>query len=105
MSNGSGSLTESVRQYEASLAEKQRQYDSSLAERQRQYDASLAQRRSSSSDSGSSGSRSGSTGYSPSDQKAIVSALEQYKKDYDKASSDGEAQSDTEPCKGFSLRG
>ena len=81
---------ESVRQYEASLAEKQRQYDSSLAERQRQYDASLAQRRSSSSDSGSSGSRSGSTGYSPSDQKAIVSALEQYKKDYDKASSDGE---------------
>ena len=86
MSNGS----ESVRQYEASLAEKQRQYDSSLAERQRQYDASLAQRRSSSSGSGSSGSRSGSTGYSPSDQKTIVSALEQYKKDYDKASSDGE---------------
>ena len=67
-----------------------RQYDSSLAERQRQYDASLAQRRSSSSGSGSSGSRSGSTGYSPSDQKTIVSALEQYKKDYDKASSDGE---------------
>ncbi len=81
---------ESVRQYEASLAEKQRQYDASLAEKQRQYDASLAQRRSSSSGSGSSGSRSGSTGYSPSDQKTIVSALEQYKKDYDKASSDGE---------------
>ena len=79
---------ESVRQYEASLAEKQRQYDAGLAERQRQYDASLAQRRSSSS--GSSGSGSGSTGYSPSDQKTIVSALEQYKKDYDKASSDGE---------------
>lgn len=77
-------------QWQREFDESVRQYEASLAERQRQYDASLAQRRSSSSDSGSSGSRSGSTGYSPSDQKAIVSALEQYKKDYDKASSDGE---------------
>ena len=77
-------------QWQREFDESVRQYEASLAEKQRQYDASLAQRRSSSSDSGSSGSRSGSTGYSPSDQKAIVSALEQYKKDYDKASSDGE---------------
>ena len=77
-------------QWQREFDESVRQYEANLAEKQRQYDSSLAQRRSSSSDSGSSGSRSGSTGYSPSDQKAIVSALEQYKKDYDKASSDGE---------------
>ena len=77
-------------QWQREFDESVRQYEASLAEKQRQYDASLAQRRSSSSGSGSSGSRSGSTGYSPSDQKTIVSALEQYKKDYDKASSDGE---------------
>ena len=82
---------EGVRQYEASLAEKQRQYDSSLAERQRQYDTSLANRRSSGSSSSGSGSAASSEGsYSPSDQKTIVSALEQYKKEYDKASSDSD---------------
>lgn len=77
-------------QWQREFDESVRQYEASLAEKQRQYDASLAQRRSSNSGSGNSGSRSGSTGYSPSDQKTIVSALEQYKKDYDKASSDGE---------------
>ncbi len=82
---------EGVRQYEASLAEKQRQYDSSLTERQRQYDTSLANRRSSGSSSSGSGSAASSEGsYSPSDQKTIVSALEQYKKEYDKASSDSD---------------
>ena len=80
-------LAEKKRQYDSNFAEKQRQYESDLAEKQRQYNASLAQRGSS---SGSSAGGADSGSYSPSDQKSIISALEQYKKEYDKATDDSD---------------
>lgn len=80
-------LAEKKRQYDSDLAEKQRQYESTLAEKQRQYNASLAQRGSS---SGSSAGGADSGSYSPSDQKSIISALDQYKKEYDKATDDSD---------------
>lgn len=108
---------ESVRQYNQSLAEEQRQFDASLARAiaeaaaknsqssQTKYSSSGSSSNSSSSDSFSSKSSSGSSsaskdaadaladvGYSPSQQKTIITMLESYKADYDNAAGNIEAQ-------------
>lgn len=109
---------ESVRQYNQSLAEEQRQFDASLARAiaeaaaknsqsssQTKSSSSGSLTNSSSSDSSSSKSSSGSSsaskdaadaladvGYSPSQQKTIITMLESYKADYDNAAGNIEAQ-------------
>lgn len=108
---------ESVRQYIQSLAEEQRQFDASLARAiaeaaaknsqssQTKSSSSGSSSNSSSSDSSSSKSSSGSSsaskdaadaladvGYSPSQQKTIITMLESYKADYDNAAGNIEAQ-------------
>ena len=113
---------ESVRQYNQSLAEEQRQFDASLARAIAEAAAKNSQSsqtkssssgsssnssssNSSSSDSSSSKSSSGSSsaskdaayaladvGYSPSQQKTIITMLESYKADYDNAAGNIEAQ-------------
>ena len=108
---------ESVRQYNQSLAEEQRQFDASLARAiaeaaaknsqssQIKSSSSSSSSNSSSSDSSSSKSSSGSSsaskdaadaladvGYSPSQQKTIITMLESYKADYDNAAGNIEAQ-------------
>ena len=108
---------ESVRQYNQSLAEEQRQLDASLARAiaeaaaknsqssQTKSSSSGSSSNSSSSDSSSSKSSSGSSsaskdaadaladvGYSPSQQKTIITMLESYKADYDNAAGNIEAQ-------------
>ena len=113
---------ETVRQYNQSLAEEQRQFDASLARAIAEAAAKNSQSsqtkssssgsssnssssNSSSSDSSSSKSSSGSSsaskdaadaladvGYSPSQQKTIITMLESYKADYDNAAGNIEAQ-------------
>ncbi len=100
-------FNESVRQYNQSLAEEQRQFDASLAkaiaEAAAKNSQSSSQSKSSSSTSSSSKSSSSSAsqdaadaladvGYSPSQQKTIITMLESYKADYDNAAGNIEAQ-------------
>ena len=104
---------ESVRQYNQSLAEEQRQFDAAAKNSQSSQTKSSSSgsssnsssSNSSSSDSSSSKSSSGSSsaskdaadaladvGYSPSQQKTIITMLESYKADYDNAAGNIEAQ-------------
>ena len=108
---------ENVRQYNQSPADEQRQFDASLARAiaeaaaknsqssQTKSSSSGSSSNSSSSDSSSSKSSSGSSsaskdaadaladvGYSPSQQKTIITMLESYKADYDNAAGNIEAQ-------------
>lgn len=97
-------FNESVRQYNQSLAEDQRQFDASLA---RAIAEAAAKNSQSSSSAKSSSSKSSSVsasasndaanalaeaGYTPSQQKTIITMLESYKADYDNAAGNVEAQ-------------